>query len=49
MNTAELQALADDRLEKYPFYRPHEALGGPTPAEFSVALGLSVPHAGRAL
>jgi len=30
MNAAELQALADDRLEKYHFYRPHEALGGLT-------------------
>jgi transposase InsO family protein len=46
MNAAELQALADTWLEKYHFYRPHEALGGLTPAEFSATLGISIPHAG---
>jgi len=28
VNAAELQALTDNRLEKYHFYRPHESLGG---------------------
>jgi putative transposase len=46
MNAAELQALADGWLEKYHFYRPHEALGGLTPAEFSATLGISIPHSG---
>jgi len=44
VNATEPQALADDRLEKYHFYRPREAPGGLTPAEFSAALGISIPH-----
>jgi len=35
MNAAGLQALADNRLEKYHSCRPREAPGGLTPAEFS--------------
>jgi len=46
MNAAGLQALADNWLEKYHFYRPHEAPGGLTPAEFSATLNLPIPHSG---
>jgi len=49
LTAAELQAIADDWLEKYHFYRPHEALGGLTPAEFSATLGLPIPHSGSVL
>jgi len=49
MNAAEMQALADNWLDKYHFYRPHESLGGLTPAEFSATLGLSIPHTARVL
>jgi putative transposase len=46
MNATELASLANDWLEKYRFYRPHESLGGLTPAEFSARLGISIPHTG---
>jgi transposase InsO family protein len=49
MNATELTELANDWLDKYHHYRPHESLGGLTPAEFSVTLGLSIPHAGSVL
>jgi putative transposase len=49
MNATELTALANDWLEKYHFYRPHESLGGLTPAEFSAKLGISIPHTGSVL
>jgi putative transposase len=46
MNVSELQEAVDSWLDKYHFYRPHEALNFLTPAEFSVTLGLSIPRAG---
>jgi len=49
MNAAELQALADNWLDAYHFYRPRESLGGLTPGEFSATLGLSILHARRVL
>jgi transposase InsO family protein len=36
----------DSWLDKYHFYRPHEALGFLTPAEYCAKLGLSIPRAG---
>jgi transposase InsO family protein len=46
LNAGELREAADAWLDKYPFYRPHEALYFLTPAEFSAALGLSIPRVG---
>jgi len=46
VNAAELKALVDDWPGKYNSYRPHKALGGLTPAEFSATLNLPVPHKG---
>jgi transposase InsO family protein len=46
MNAGELREAADAWLDKYHFYRPHESLNFLTPAEFSAALGLSIPRAG---
>jgi transposase InsO family protein len=46
MNAGELTEAVDVRLDKYHFYRPHEALNFLTPAEFSATLGLSIPRAG---
>jgi putative transposase len=43
MNVSELSEVIDTWLDKYHHYRPHEALGGMTPAEFSVTLGVSIP------
>jgi hypothetical protein len=46
MNVGELTEVVDPWLDKYHFYRPHEALNFLTPAEFSAILGLSIPRAG---
>jgi transposase InsO family protein len=46
MNAGELREVVDSWLDKYHFYRPHEALGFLTPVEFSATLGLSIPNAG---
>jgi transposase InsO family protein len=35
MNVAELREVVNSWLDKYHFYRPHEALGFLTPAQFS--------------
>jgi hypothetical protein len=43
--TGELREVVDAWLDKYHFYRPHEALNFLTPAEFSATLGLSIPRA----
>jgi hypothetical protein len=47
MTAAELQETADKRLDKYHNYRPHEAPGCMTPAEFSDKTGLSIPRIGK--
>ncbi|MDR2587793.1 MAG: integrase core domain-containing protein [Spirochaetales bacterium] len=47
MNVSELRRIVDSWLDKYHFYRPHEALNFLTPAEFSAALGLSIPHSAQ--
>jgi putative transposase len=44
---AELQDMADKWLDKYRYYRPHEALGRMTPAEFSDRMGISIPRIGK--
>ena len=44
-----LTSVTNDWLEKYHFYRPHESLGGLTPAAFSARLGISIPHMGSVL
>jgi len=49
LNVTELQAIVDQWLDKYHFYRPHESLGGMTPAEFSAKLGVTIPLRGRVL
>jgi transposase InsO family protein len=41
---AELQDMANKWLDKYHYYRPHEALDYMTPAEFSDKMGLSIPR-----
>ncbi|MDR2536597.1 MAG: hypothetical protein LBD29_11270 [Treponema sp.] len=46
MNVGELREVVDSWLDKYHFYRPKEALNFLTPAEFSAALGLSIPRTG---
>jgi putative transposase len=46
MNVGELTEIVDAWLDKYHFYRPHEALNFLTPAEFSATLGLSSPRSG---
>jgi transposase InsO family protein len=43
MNVRELSCVVDSWLDKYHHYRPHEALKGMTPAQFSDTLGLSIP------
>jgi putative transposase len=43
MNVGELSEIVDTWLDKYHHYRPHEALGGMTPAQFSATLGVSIP------
>jgi transposase InsO family protein len=45
MNVGELRKVVDSWLDKYHFYRPHEALNVLTPAEFYATLGLSIPTA----
>jgi transposase InsO family protein len=47
MTAAELQETADKRLDKYRYYRPHEALDCMTPAEFSDKTGISIPRIGK--
>jgi transposase InsO family protein len=47
MTAAELQDMANKRLDKYRYYRPHEALGCMTPAEFSDKTGISIPRIGK--
>jgi transposase InsO family protein len=47
MTAAELQETADNRLDKYRYYRPHEAPGCMTPAEFSARMGISIPRIGK--
>lgn len=44
MNVQEMQKVADSFLEVYHHYRPHEALGFLTPAEYCATLKLSIPH-----
>jgi transposase InsO family protein len=44
---AELQDMANKRLDKYRYYRPHEAPGCMTPAEFSGKTGISIPRIGK--
>ncbi|MDR2482466.1 MAG: integrase core domain-containing protein, partial [Treponema sp.] len=46
MNVGELRKVVDSWLDKYHFYRTHEALNFLTPAEFSATLGLSIPRVG---
>jgi len=43
MGAAELGEIVDEWLDKYHSYRPHEALGFMTPAEYCGTLGLSIP------
>jgi transposase InsO family protein len=47
MNVGELSEVVDTWLGKYHHYRPHEALGGMTPAQFSDTLGVSIPRTTR--
>jgi transposase InsO family protein len=47
ITAAELQETADKRLDKYRYYRPHEAPGCMTPAEFSDRMGISIPRIGK--
>jgi transposase InsO family protein len=47
MPAAELQEAADKRLDKYRHYRPHEAPGCMTPAEFSARMDISIPRIGK--
>jgi putative transposase len=47
MTAAELKEMADKWLDKYHYYRPHEALDYMTPAEFSDKTGLSIPRIGK--
>jgi hypothetical protein len=47
MTAAELQETANKRLDKYHYYRPHEAPGCMTPAEFSAKIGISIPRIGK--
>jgi putative transposase len=44
LNVGELSEVIDEWTDKYHHYRPHESLGGLTPAEFSATLGLSIPR-----
>ncbi|MDR1362520.1 MAG: transposase, partial [Spirochaetaceae bacterium] len=55
LNAAELSEITDAWLDKYHFYRPHEAPGFLTPrhqdgaassmaAQFSATVGVSIPH-----
>jgi transposase InsO family protein len=46
MNMGEMPEVMDSWLDKYHFYRPHEALNFLTPAEFSATVGLSIPTTG---
>jgi transposase InsO family protein len=41
-----LREVVDAWLDKYYFYRPHEALNFLTPAEYCAKLALSIPRAG---
>jgi transposase InsO family protein len=47
VTAAELQETADKWLDKYHHYRPHEAPGCMTPAEFSAKMGISIPRIGK--
>jgi hypothetical protein len=47
MTAAELQETADKWLDKHRYYRPHEAPGCMTPAEFSDKTGISIPRIGK--
>jgi transposase InsO family protein len=47
MTAAELQESANKWLDKYHYYRPHEAPGYMTPAEFSAKMGISIPRIGK--
>jgi putative transposase len=47
MTAAELQEAANKWLDKYHYYRPHEALDYMTPAEFSAKMGISIPRIGK--
>ena len=49
LNVTELSKIVDAWLDKYHFYRPHQSLGFLTPAEFSITLGVSIPHVGSVL
>jgi putative transposase len=44
-STPELQRQINRWLNDYHFYRPHQALGYRTPAEFCATLGLTIPRA----
>ena len=46
MNVTEMQAEVSLWLDKYRSYRPHEALGFLTPAEFSTSLKPPIPQGG---
>jgi transposase InsO family protein len=46
VNVCKLREVVNAWLDKYHFYRPHEALNFLTPAQFSATLGLSIPNAG---
>jgi transposase InsO family protein len=47
MTVAELQERVNRWLDKYRYYRPHEALDYLTPAEFSAKTGISIPRVGK--
>jgi transposase InsO family protein len=49
LNAGGLPSVVDSWLDKYHFYRPHQSLSFLTPAEFSTALGVSIPYAAGVL
>lgn len=40
----ELQAIIDHWVNDYHYFRPHQALGYKTPAEFCATMGITIPH-----
>lgn len=41
---SELQAVIDHWVNDYHYFRPHQALGYKTPAEFCATMGITIPH-----